>query len=328
MSTELPSIEFYNGHKMPVIGLGSWSAPVEEVETALKIAIDVGYRHIDTAFTYRNEKGVGNSIQTKIQEGVMKREDIFVTSKLPGIGMRRTDVEKFLKLSLANLQLDYLDLYLVHTPVGMPAQENIDNVFPVENGKFILDNTTNLEEVWKGMEEMVDAGLTRSIGISNFNSQQIERILKVARIKPANIQVECHAYLQQKKLRDLCKSKGITVCAYGPIGSPGKPEVERKRGWPTSGNLPQLLQDDVVNNIAKKYSKSPAQILLRFLIQEGIVVIPKSGNPDRIKQNFQVFDFDLDSADLILLRDLDRGARYFDMPFFMEHPEYPFSASF
>jgi aldehyde reductase len=303
MSANVPFVTFYNGNKMPVIGLGSWAAPNEEVENALKIAIDLGYRNIDTAFTYRNQKGVGNAIKAKIQEGVIKREDIFVTTKLPGIGLRREDVEFFLKRSLADLQLNYVDLYLVHTPFAFKRPENLDDVFPRdENGKFKVDNTTKLEEAWKGMEAMVDSGLTKSIGLSNFNSQQIQRILNIARIKPANLQVECHVYFQQKKLRELCRSNGITVCAYGPIGSPARSAVLKARNMPTVDH-PQLLEDPVVRNIAKKHNKTPAQ----------------------------VFDFELDPADMKTLRDSDRGVRYFDMKIgkeVMDHPEFPFKIPF
>jgi len=284
---------------MPVIGLGSWTAPVEEVENALKEAIDVGYRSIDTAYTYQNEKGVGNAIKAKIQEGVIKREDIFVTTKLPEIGLRKSEIERFLKIALSALQLDYLDLYLIHGPVGLQSQEDPDNIFPMKDGKFLLDDTTNLEEVWQGMEAMVDAGLTKSIGVSNMNSSQIQRILNVARIKPANLQVECHAYLQQKKLREFCKSNGIIVTAYSPIGSPGKPTVGKKLGWPVSDH-PVLLQDSVLNTIAKKNNRTPAQI----------------------------FDFELDSTDMKALRDLERGVRYFDFDFFKDHPEFAFNAPF
>jgi len=322
-------VEFHNGNKMPIIGLGSWAAPLEETENALKIAIDLGYRHIDTAYTYRNERGVGNAIKAKIQEGVIKREDVFVTTKLPGIGMRKSDVEKFLRISLFDLQTSYVDLYLIHTPLGFPAQDNLENVFPREaDGSMAMDNSTNLEEIWQEMERMVDLGLAKSIGISNFNTMQVQRIVDMARIKPANIQVECHAYLQQKKLRNFCKSKGITVCAYGPIGSPGKPEVDKKRGAPTA-DIPKLLEDPVVVSTAKKHDRSPAQVLLRFLIQEEVVVIPKSGNPERIKQNFEALSFELDEADMKSLRGLDRNARYFEFNWqenVVNHPEYPFKA--
>jgi len=317
---------------MPMLGKGSWAAPNEEVEKFLKIAIDVGYRHVDTAFTYRNQKGVGNAIKAKIQEGVIKREDIFVTTKLPGIALRRDDVEEFLTRSLADLQMNYVDLYLVHSPMGFKRPENLDDVFPKDDkGVFQFDNTTNLEEVWKVMEAMVDAGLTKSIGVSNFNSQQIQRILNIARIKPVNLQVECHAYFQQKPLREFCKSNGITVCAWAPIGSPNREAVLKARGMPTKG-LPKLLEDRVVGNVAKKHNKTPAQILLKFLIHEDVVVIPKSGNPERIKQNFELFDFELDPADVKSLRDVDTGARLSDSSMFgkegLDHPEYPFKIPF
>ena len=169
------------------------------------------------------------------------------------------------------------------------------------------------------MEQMVDEGKTLTIGVSNFNEKQIERILNVCKIKPANLQVEIHAYFSNRKLVDFCKARGISVCAYAPLGSPS-------RGFGTKDNP---LQDPVVIEISKKYQKTAGQILLRHLIQRGIIIIPKSGNPKRIKENFNIWDFELKSEDFEKIENLDRNLRLFDgmipgFPIRRLHPEHPF----
>jgi len=309
---------------MPIIGLGTWQGAEQEVFNAVKIALELGYRHIDTAFGYKNEKEVGAAIKEVINSGKLKREDVFVVTKLPCNAMRPEHVKKFLELSLKRLQLDYVDLYLVHTPFGFQYLSD-DDTFPLnENKEIQLDLTTDLPAIWKKMEEMVKLGLTKSIGVSNFTTEQIERIMKGGRTAPATNQVELHAYLQQKKLFDFCKKQGITITAYAPIGSPGMSSfMEKNRG--VKIEAPDLLGDAKVKQISEKYKKTPSQVLLRFLIQKGIIVIPKSVTPSRIKENFQVFDFKLSPEDFTALEGLDRNERMFKFTFFkgMEnHPEH------
>nr|SVE75624.1 EOG090X0289 [Daphnia hispanica] len=330
---------FSNGHRMPLIGLGTWQAPDEEVKTAVQWALETGYRHIDTAFNYQNEGAIGEVIDEWIKSGKVKREDLFVTTKLPLIGNSPDKVEKFIKLSLESLKLDYVDLYLIHFPVGfLPGKDDTD-LFPRdEEGKAKIDMTTDIISLWKAMEAQVDAGRAKSIGLSNFNSEQIDRIVQSSRIKPANLQVELHAYFQQTLLRATCAKHGITVCAYGPLGSKGRIELNAKRGLPAP-EIPGVLEDPVVLEIANKHSKTPAQILLRHLIQEDVVVIPKSVSKSRIQENFgvmwtlislkfdvfsnvslnfQAFDFVLSESEISLLDGLDRNDRTFDFKFLAE----------
>jgi len=308
---------------MPIIGLGTWQGAEQEVFNAVKTALELGYRHIDTAFAYKNEKGVGAAIKEVINSGKLKREDVFVVTKLPSNAIRPEHVKRFLELSLKNLQLDYVDLYLVHTPFGFQHVTDDDH-FPMNEKKEpLLDVSTDLPAVWKKMEEMVKLGLTKSIGVSNFSYEQIDRITKGGRTIPATNQVECHAYLQQKKLFEYCKKKGITITAYGPIGSPGlKNLMEKFRG--IKYEMPSLLGDPIVKQLSEKYKKTPSQILLRFLVQQGIIVIPKSVSPSRIKENFEIFDFKLSSDDFTTLESLDKNTRLFDFTKFgmANHPEY------
>jgi len=311
---------------MPAVGLGTWQATDEaELENALDEALQAGYRHIDTAYLYTNEGIIGKVLERWLSSGKIKREELFIVTKLPGIGMTPERVPYFLKKSLQALKLDYVDLYLIHSPVGIQYVNDTD-LAPMKDGELLLDNKTDLEAIWKSMEEQVDAGLTKSIGLSNYNIAQLERMVKVARIPPANLQVEMHAYFQQKPLQEACKKHNVVLCAFAPLGSPGRKALFEKRGMKFEEL--GLLQDPVVTGIATKLGKTPSQILLRFLVQEGIVVIPKSTNPNRLRQNIEIFDFAISDEDIVVLQNLDKGldGRSFTQKAFKgvtDHPEYP-----
>ncbi|CAH2003370.1 unnamed protein product [Acanthoscelides obtectus] len=187
---------------------------------------------------------------------------------------------------------------------------------------------TRETRILEKMEEQVDAGRTKAIGLSNFNKRQVEKVLKNARIKPASLQVELHVLLQQKELVEFCQSNGIVVVAYSPLGSPGFNNFMQKHGFPTR-EMPNILQQPAVQKIADKHKKATGQILLRFWIEQNVVVIPKSTNPERLKQNMGALSFSLDSDDIEQLKALDMGeeGRIFNMDFLKgmkDHPEYPF----
>jgi aldehyde reductase len=315
---------------MPIVGLGTWLSRPEEVSDAVDVALEVGYRHIDTAFMYENEAAIGKTLKKWFDSGKLKREDVFIVTKLPPIGNRAESVEKFLTASLTALQVEYVDLYLIHSPVGFQDKGD-GNLWPKdETGALLVDLSTDHISLWKAMEAQVDAGRTRSIGLSNFNSRQIARIVKSARIRPENLQVELNVYFQQRELVAFCRALDITVCAYAPIGSPGYPAVIKARG----GTLPESvkfdpLTDPVVLAIAERHNKTAAQVLLRHCMQRDIVVIPKSTNPRRIKENFQVFDFELSKAEVEELDALDKRSdgRRFRMDTVTGlniHPEHPY----
>ena len=187
----------------------------------MKDAIDAGYRHIDCAYIYENEEEVGEAINSKIAEGVVKREDMFVTSKLWNTFHDPKEVRGAIEISLKRLNLDYLDLYLIHWPMGYAKE---DESFKNNGTEEHFHTNFDLLETYRAMEELVDAGLTKSIGVSNFNIKQIDYITKNARIQPVTNQIECHPYLLNKNLREHCKSKNIVITAYSPLSSPGMKE--------------------------------------------------------------------------------------------------------
>lgn len=261
-----------NGVKMPIFGLGVYkSADGEETYNAVRWALDAGYRHIDTAAMYGNEASVGRAIR----DSGIPREEIFVTTKLWNTEIREHNEENALKASLAKLNMDYVDLYLIHWPVR-------------EEQGYI--------RAWKKLEQFNRQGLCRAIGVSNYNIHHLEDVLKVADIVPALDQVECHPYLAQTELAAFCEKNGIALGPWSPLG----------RG--------RLLDDPVLVQLAEKYGKTTAQIVLRWDIQRGFVNIPKSVHKERIEANAQVFDFALTEEDMQLIFSLDQDLHFGSNP--------------
>nr|XP_044617875.1 1,5-anhydro-D-fructose reductase isoform X4 [Equus asinus] len=265
-----------------------------DVTNAVKVAIDAGYRHFDCASFYHNETEIGVGIQLKVKEGVVKREDLFIVSKLWCTCHEKSLVEAACTRSLRALKLSYLDLYLMHWPMGFQSGRN---ELPLDQEGMVIPSDTDFLDTWEAMEELVDAGLVRAIGVSNFNHEQLERLLNKPnlRFKPVTNQIECHPYLTQKNLISFCQSRGVSVTAYLPLG--GSSRLPCALG---SSEGVHLLEDPVIQRIAEKHSKSSAQ----------------------------VFDFELSEEDMNDMLGLDRNLRLATFPIAGNHKDYPFNIEY
>ncbi|CAJ0920655.1 unnamed protein product, partial [Mesorhabditis belari] len=306
------TIALSNGHLMPIFGLGTWQAKQaqpDQVRLACVEAIKAGYRLIDTAAAYQNENEVGQAVKECIAAGIIKRSDIFITTKCFITTLHPDKVEPALRGSLERLGMDFVDLYLAHMPVAF-------------NPDFTQDPSVSVEMTWKALESVYKKGLTRAIGVSNYSIDQIERVMKIAEVPIHNQQVELHLYFPQFEMASACLKHNISLTSYSTLGNPSRMEYKTPDGRPNPFfEAPADLDDAYVKELAKKYNKSPAQILLRYCIERNIAVIPKSVTPSRVRENFQVFDFKLTADEMGKLRKPAHTIRLYPQDFMKGHPE-------
>ncbi|XP_013186405.2 aldo-keto reductase AKR2E4 [Amyelois transitella] len=310
-ASEVPKLKLNNGAEMPAIALGTFlgfdqNGPVKSENKHLRDvvmeAIDVGYRHFDTATIYNTEDEVGEAINMKIRDGKVKREDVFVTTKLWNTQHKREQVTEALKTSLEKLGLDYVDLYLMHWPLGL-------------NDDY-THSSVDFMETWRGLEDVVNQGLAKGIGVSNFNEDQIRRVLTEGNIKPAVLQIEIHPQIIQTDLVSYAQSQGLVVMGYSPLGS-----LVMRFGMMFPG---PRVDDPKLVKIAQKYGKSTPQVVLRWLVDRNIVPVAKTTNPKRLRENINIFDFTLEKSEMEDINQYDSKKRYTQPSFWQNHPYYPF----
>lgn len=304
-------------NNMPLVGLGTFRSDDKALlKQAVKHAIKVGYRHIDCAWVYGNEDAIGQAIKESIAEsnGTLKREDLYIVSKLWNTFHSKHLVKGIFSETLSKLDLQYIDLYLMHWPMGYA--ENLGESIPKDKDGNRLYSDVHYLETYKAMEELIKEGKVKNLGVSNFNISQIQDILSNCEIKPINNQVEVNPYIQNDKLIDFCQKNSIIVSAYGPIGA-GQKSTNRP-------DLPILLENETLKRIGNKYGKTPAQVCLRWLLQRNLVVLPKSVTPSRIEENIQLFDFSLSVEDMSEIKGLNQNLRNYGVEMTKNHKFYPF----
>ncbi|AEE22405.1 aldo/keto reductase [Paraglaciecola chathamensis] len=298
--------------KMPKVGFGLWKIPQDICADAVYEAIKAGYRHLDSACDYGNEVQVGQGIKRAIDEGLCTREDLWITSKLWNTYHAKEHVQQAIERSLSDLQLEYLDLYLIHFPIAQPFVAFDDRYPPewitdpsAENPKMELAPVP-LFETWQAMEALVEKGLTKEIGVCNYNTGLLNDLMAYAKIKPAMLQVESHPYLTQERLMKLAKQYDIQVTAFSPLGALSYLELDM------AGAAESVLEQSVVKAAAQRLGKTAAQVVLRWGVQRGNAIIPKTSKPERLAENLAIFDFELSQQEMDDINALNSNRRFND----------------
>ncbi|KAF9353241.1 NAD(P)H-dependent D-xylose reductase (XR) [Mortierella sp. AD094] len=279
-------------HKMPLLGFGTWKVPKDSTAEIVYKAIESGYRLLDCACDYGNEVQVGHGIKKAIEAGIVTREELFVTSKLWNTYHHKEHVPLAFNRTLKDLGLDYIDLYLIHFPISLkyvPFEER----YPPEWGNMEQDPVP-VHETWAAMEELVHSGKVRNIGVSNFTAILLMDLLSYAKVKPAVLHIEVHPYLNNADLIKFAQGKGLQITGYSNFGPASYVEL----GSPVAQNAVPLFKEERLSKISAHHNKTAAQIILRWLVQNKVAVIPKSSDPVRIAQNADIFNFELSAEEM------------------------------
>ncbi|CCK68819.1 trifunctional aldehyde reductase/xylose reductase/glucose 1-dehydrogenase (NADP(+)) KNAG_0B03780 [Huiozyma naganishii CBS 8797] len=310
------TVTLNNGLTMPLVGLGCWKISPDICAEQVYEAIKLGYRLFDGACDYGNEKQVGDGIRRAIDEGIVKREDLFVVSKLWNTYHDPKHVKLALQRTLDDMKLEYLDLYYIHFPLAfkfVPFEERYPPGFytGAEDAKkgILTEEKVALIDTYRAMEELVDEGLTKSIGISNYAGALVQDTLRGCRIKPVCLQIEHHPYLTQEKLVEYCKLNGIQVVAYSSFGPQSFVDIDQK----LAKHTPPLFDHPVIKKIAQEHKVTTSQVILRWATQRGIAVIPKSAHKGRLLGNLQIDQaVTLTPKDLEEISSLNKNLRFND----------------
>jgi len=275
-------IPMNNGRNIPALGFGTLIPSLDDTRRATRTALEAGFRQFDCSERYRNEEAVGEAIKSVLQEGKVRREDLFIATKLWNNNHRPERVKPAFEASLRRLGLDYADLYLIHTPFAFQPGDEQDP--RDQNGNVLYDHDVTLLDTWKALESLVDGGKCRAIGLSDITLEQLTPLYESARIKPAVVQVESHPYLPETELLNFCKEKGIVFLAFAPLGH---------------GMKPGLFEDPVISAIAARVGKTPAQVLLAWAVQRGTALLTTPKNEAQARENFNISSLPADAMDEI-----------------------------
>lgn len=309
----IPQLPLNSGYSIPQLGFGTWRAGRDEIRQAVLDAVDVGYRHLDCAQIYGNEREIGEAIEEVLDSGKVTRNELFITSKIWNTFHSYEKALQSIDERLTFLRIDYLDLCLIHWPMGYYEG---DGCIPLDDDGKIMFSDEDYMETWRAMEDAVAAGKIRSIGLSNFSIAQMERVLEEGRIKPAVLQVESHPYFPQTELQRWCKERGIVFTGYSTLAN-------NKHEFRVDGQ-PNLLVEPILIEIGKAHGRTAAQVALRWALQRGQSIIPKSVNRSRIEENFNVLDFHLTNLEMAKIKQLDINWRMLPLDRDADHPYWPF----
>jgi len=313
-----PPLRLAAGDVLPPVGLGLWKIPRPATAGLVETAIRAGYRHLDAACDYGNEAEAGAGIRSALAAGACRRDELWITSKLWNTYHRAEHVRPACERTLRDLGVDYLDLYLIHFPIALeyvPPEVRYPPQWlssPADAVPAMKPVKVPIAETWRAMEGLVRAGLVRNIGVCNFGCSLLRDLLSYAEIRPGVLQVELHPYLTQEKLLRFCRDEGIVVTGFSPLGAASYLEL----GMAAADE--SVLRQPAVRVAAERAGKTPAQIVLRWGVQRGTAVVPKTSRPERLAENLNIFDFELTPAEMQAISALDRNRRFNDPGVFCE----------
>ena len=314
----MPSSFALGGDNLPAVGFGLWKIDKPDTANLVHAAVEAGYRHLDSAADYGNEKEAGEGIKSALAAGLCQREELWVTSKLWNTYHRPENVRAACEKTLSDLGLDYLDLYLIHFPIALKFVD-FDVRYPpewffdpdAEVPRMEIDPVP-LHQTWAAMEDLKESGLVKHIGVCNYNSALLHDLMAYAKQKPEVLQVEAHPYLSQERLIKLAQDYGITVTAFSPLGALSYVSLDM------AAENESVLETDAVKTAAARLGKTPAQVVLRWGVQRGTAIIPKTARKERLKENLALFDFELSAEEMQAISALNSNRRFNDPAVFCE----------